>query len=271
MGKLICLVTISHYRLSWGLALIQALNIAAYSLSLSHTHTHPEPRVSSSDRNNHSHSELFQEATAAQLLEKQPSLTHCAVVSGQVLERILFDEEYDGVEDLLHLTEADLRQLGIQNQTHRTHIVSNIILLQERERRRELKMMAAGNYASLPRKIQTSRKSSLQSSMDMLNIKGRLTGQLSGSLQGISIHGTLPRKKNGKVSVIPDGTYSPIGNQPQPLPTRLRKTSLSYEIIEEHPLQEVTEFHSGDPDIMDFALEYVKVSNLFQNIIHVLV
>ncbi|XP_072430744.1 breast cancer anti-estrogen resistance protein 3 isoform X3 [Chiloscyllium punctatum] len=121
-------------------------------------------------------------------------------------------------------------------------------------------MMAAGNYASLPRKIQTSRKSSLQSSMDMLNIKGRLTGQLSGSLQGISIHGTLPRKKNGKVSVIPDGTYSPIGNQPQPLPTRLRKTSLSYEIIEEHPLQEVTEFHSGDPDIMDFALEYVKFS-----------
>ncbi|XP_041064596.1 breast cancer anti-estrogen resistance protein 3 isoform X2 [Carcharodon carcharias] len=121
-------------------------------------------------------------------------------------------------------------------------------------------MMAAGKYASLPRKIQTGRKCSLTPAMETLSIGGPLTSQHSSSLQSISIHGTLPRKKNGKVSVIPTGMYSPTENQPQSLPTRLRNASLSYDVIEEHPLQEFTEFHSRDTDIMDLALEYVKFS-----------
>ncbi|KAI1891959.1 hypothetical protein AGOR_G00149080 [Albula goreensis] len=49
---------------------------------------------------------------------------------------MLFDDEYDGVEDLLHLTELDLQQLGIHNRLHRVHILSSIQILQERERRR---------------------------------------------------------------------------------------------------------------------------------------
>ncbi|GCB65317.1 hypothetical protein scyTo_0011857 [Scyliorhinus torazame] len=177
----------------------------------------------------------------------------------------LFDEEYDGVEDLLHLREADLRQLGIQNQRHRIHIVSSIFLLQESERQKELKMMAAGNYASLPRKMKTGRKSSLASSVERLNIDDPLTSQHSSSLQSFSIHGTLPRKRNGMVSVISGGMYSPTENQPQSLPTRLRKASLPYDIIEEHPLQEFTEFHCRARNIMDFSLEYVKVSYQFPN------
>ncbi|KAG7487782.1 hypothetical protein MATL_G00027090 [Megalops atlanticus] len=48
----------------------------------------------------------------------------------------LFDDEYDGVEDLLHLTELDLQQLGVRNRVHRVHILSSIQVLQERERRR---------------------------------------------------------------------------------------------------------------------------------------
>uniref|UniRef100_UPI00398E7E59 breast cancer anti-estrogen resistance protein 3 isoform X2 n=1 Tax=Pristiophorus japonicus TaxID=55135 RepID=UPI00398E7E59 len=170
----------------------------------------------------------------------------------------LFDEEYDGVEDLLHLTESNLRQLGIQNQTHRTHIVSSIFQLQERERRKELKMMAAGKYASLPRKTHTGHKCSLASSMEALNTGGPLTNQHSSSLHSISIHGTLPRKRNGNVSVIPCGMYSPTEYQFPSLQPRLRKVSC--DIIEEHPLQDVMEFHSRDKHIMDFALEYVKFS-----------
>ncbi|CAM4714966.1 unnamed protein product, partial [Lepidochelys kempii] len=49
---------------------------------------------------------------------------------------MLFDKQYNGVEDLLHLTEVDLRKMGIENQIHRTHILSNILLLQEAERKR---------------------------------------------------------------------------------------------------------------------------------------
>ncbi|CAM5135168.1 unnamed protein product, partial [Eretmochelys imbricata] len=49
---------------------------------------------------------------------------------------MLFDKQYDGVEDLLHLTEVDLMKMGIENQIHRTHILSNILLLQEAERKR---------------------------------------------------------------------------------------------------------------------------------------
>lgn len=40
------------------------------------------------------------------------------------------------LQDLLHLTEVDLRKMGIENQVHRTHIVSNILLLQEVEKKR---------------------------------------------------------------------------------------------------------------------------------------
>ncbi|XP_078074983.1 breast cancer anti-estrogen resistance protein 3 isoform X2 [Mustelus asterias] len=121
-------------------------------------------------------------------------------------------------------------------------------------------MMAAGNFASLPRKMQTGRKCLRTSSMETLDLGGPLTSQHSSSLQSISIHSTLPRKKNGMVSVISGGMYSPTEFQPQSLPTRLRKTSFPYEIIEEHPLQEFAEFHCRDVDAMDFSLEYVKFS-----------
>ncbi|XP_051867152.1 breast cancer anti-estrogen resistance protein 3 isoform X2 [Pristis pectinata] len=172
----------------------------------------------------------------------------------------LFDEEYDGVEDLLHLTEADLRQLGIQNQTHRTRIVSNIFLLQESERLKELKMMAAGKYASLPRKAHTDRKCSLASSMETLDAGDSLSVQHSSLFQSVSIHGTLPRKNSRKLSLPSCGTYAPTEIQSLSLQSRLRKTSWSCDVIEEHPSQDAKEYHSGDKHIADFTLEYVKFS-----------
>ncbi|GAA6092671.1 breast cancer anti-estrogen resistance protein 3 isoform X1 [Tachysurus ichikawai] len=48
----------------------------------------------------------------------------------------LFDDEYDGVEDLLHLTEMDLLELGVHSRLHRIHILSSIKVLQERETKR---------------------------------------------------------------------------------------------------------------------------------------
>ncbi|CAB1446673.1 unnamed protein product [Pleuronectes platessa] len=47
------------------------------------------------------------------------------------------EQEYDGVEDLLHLSEYDLLELGIHNHLHRLHLLTSLRLLQERERRRE--------------------------------------------------------------------------------------------------------------------------------------
>ncbi|KAG7242273.1 hypothetical protein INR49_023948, partial [Caranx melampygus] len=46
------------------------------------------------------------------------------------------EQEYDGVEDLLHLSEYDLLELGVHNHLHRLHLLTSLRLLQERERRR---------------------------------------------------------------------------------------------------------------------------------------
>ncbi|KAK2835158.1 hypothetical protein Q5P01_015642 [Channa striata] len=69
------------------------------------------------------------------------------------------EQEYDGVEDLLHLSEYDLLELGVHNHIHRLHLLTSLSLLRERERRREgvplteLRMMADGRFASLPRSL----------------------------------------------------------------------------------------------------------------------
>lgn len=59
----------------------------------------------------------------------------------------------------------------------------------------ELRMMAEGKFASLPRNLHMSRQCTLASSMDLLS--SGMTEVPSTSYQGISIHGTLPRKKKG--------------------------------------------------------------------------
>ncbi|CAL8307331.1 unnamed protein product [Lota lota] len=144
-----------------------------------------------------------------------------------------FEQEYDGVEDLLHLSECELLELGVHNVLHRLHLLTSLRLLQEREWRRELRMMAEGRFASLPRSLHTHHAlgggpaqpggpagplgvpggspltsgrlpASLTSSMDLLSSSrsgtnlGQGTGQSelpNAAYQSVSIHGTLPRRK----------------------------------------------------------------------------
>ncbi|KAK6484102.1 breast cancer anti-estrogen resistance protein 3-like protein isoform X1 [Huso huso] len=170
----------------------------------------------------------------------------------------LFDEEYDGVEDLLHLTEADLKQMGIHNHTHRAHITSNILVLRERERRRDLKMMAEGKFASLPRSIHRSRQCSLASSMDLLSSRADTTEPRANAYQGLSIHGTLPRKKKGTAPVRSCDMYSHMGTLPHSR-ARPPKSLLLHDVIHEHPFGDVRMCFRNQYS-MDPAMEYVKFS-----------
>ncbi|KAL3976792.1 voltage-gated sodium channel type II beta [Sarotherodon galilaeus] len=166
------------------------------------------------------------------------------------------EQEYDGVEDLLHLTEYDLLELGVHNHLHRLHLLTSLRLLQERERRRELRMMAEGRFASLPRSLQAHHtlgggtghsgvpssplgapssntcsarrhQASLTSSMDLLSSRpglhpgqcGSLSEKPAAAYQPISIHGTLPRRKRGGVNLATHGNYTwdPKANHTEPL------------------------------------------------------
>ncbi|KAK3539562.1 hypothetical protein QTP70_010234 [Hemibagrus guttatus] len=172
----------------------------------------------------------------------------------------LFDEEYDGVEDLLHLTEMDLLELGVQSRLHRIHILSSIQVLQERETKRELRMMAEGKFASLPRNLHMSHQCTLASSMDLLS--SGMTEVPSTSYQGISIHGTLPRKKKGGFAGH-SRTWEMCGSLPHPTRFRLPSSPLIHNIIEENQtFQTWREDCTVQRDTagMDATMEYVKFS-----------
>ncbi|KAF7695424.1 hypothetical protein HF521_007147 [Silurus meridionalis] len=172
----------------------------------------------------------------------------------------LFDEEYDGVEDLLHLTELDLLQLGVHSHLHRIHILSSIQVLQEREIKRELRMMAEGKFASLPRNLHISRQCTLASSMDLLS--SGMTEVPSTSYQGISIHGTLPRKKKGGAAAH-SRMWETCGSLQRPTRCRLPSSPLIQNIIEEnHPFQTWREDYTVQRDAgsLDPTVEYVKFS-----------
>nr|XP_043900141.1 breast cancer anti-estrogen resistance protein 3 isoform X2 [Solea senegalensis] len=165
------------------------------------------------------------------------------------------EQEYDGVEDLLHLSEYDLLDLGVHNHLHRLHLLTSLRLLQERERRREWRMMAEGRFASLPRSLHahhslegvtshtgvpspslgvpssttySSRRlqASLATSMDLHSPRtGVPPGQSSGvpelsttSYHQISIHGTMPRRKRGGTNLTQglNYTWDPRANQTHP-------------------------------------------------------
>ncbi|XP_059197613.1 breast cancer anti-estrogen resistance protein 3 [Centropristis striata] len=195
------------------------------------------------------------------------------------------EQEYDGVEDLLHLSEYDLLELGVHNHLHRLHLLTSLRLLQERERRRELRMMAEGRFASLPRSLHahhahpstpssslgvpsSSRglQASLASSMDLLSSRpgqssvlgGGLSDRPSAAYQPVSIHGTLPRRKRGGAS-LPQGTYTwdPRANHMQPAPGHAHQPLTS-------PLVQniIDDFHgyrepAAGPDA---TVDYVKFS-----------
>ncbi len=63
--------------------------------------------------------------------------------------------------------------------------------------------MAEGRFSSLPRNMHIGRQCPLASSMDLLSSRPAMAEMPVSGYQGVSIHGTLPRKKK-------NGTGSPV-------------------------------------------------------------
>ncbi|XP_010870345.2 breast cancer anti-estrogen resistance protein 3 isoform X2 [Esox lucius] len=133
-------------------------------------------------------------------------------------------------------------------------------------------MMAEGKFASLPRNMHMgvgSRQCSLASSMDLLTSRPALPELPPAGYHGVSIHGTLPRKKKGVPGPASGPArswdmYSHMGTLPHPARARLPSSPLIHNIIEEHqPYPAATDCHSSyrDPsNSMDPTMEYVKFS-----------
>lgn len=95
----------------------------------------------------------------------------------------------------------------------------------------ELRMMAEGKFASLPRSLHMGRQCTLASSMDLLS--SGMTELPSTSHQGISIHGTLPRKKKGSAGAH-SRNWEMCGSLPHPIRCRQPSSPLIHNIIEEN-------------------------------------
>ncbi|NXU97257.1 BCAR3 protein, partial [Cettia cetti] len=121
-------------------------------------------------------------------------------------------------------------------------------------------MIAAGKFSSLPRNGPVNHQFSLASSMDLLTTKPSPVEHRSNSFQGISIHGTLPRKKKGTVPSRSCDMFSHVGMLPY---SRARQQPpFVQDVIEEYPPEngKSSELHARDQNILDPTLEYVKFS-----------
>ncbi|XP_051525682.1 breast cancer anti-estrogen resistance protein 3 homolog isoform X2 [Myxocyprinus asiaticus] len=160
----------------------------------------------------------------------------------------------------------DLLGLGVQSRLHRIHILSSIQVLQERETKRELRMMAEGRFSSLPRNMHVGRQCPLASSMDLLSSRPAVAEMAPSVYQGVSIHGTLPRKKKSgtgasmrqwEINVNMTSTAAYPGRY------RLPPSPLIHNIIEEHQAfcsDRNGSMASRDSAGMDPTMEYVKFS-----------
>uniref|UniRef100_A0A8C1DWR8 BCAR3 adaptor protein, NSP family member n=2 Tax=Cyprinus carpio carpio TaxID=630221 RepID=A0A8C1DWR8_CYPCA len=140
-------------------------------------------------------------------------------------------------------------------------------MLRECETKRELRMMAEGRFFSLPRNMHVGQQCTLASSMDLLSSQPAMAEMPVSGYQGVSIHGTLPRKKK-------NGTSSPVkqwemngntGSSVAPYPGRYRlpPSPLIHNILEEHQAfhsDRTSSVTSKDGAGMDSTMEYVKFS-----------
>ncbi|XP_026104777.1 breast cancer anti-estrogen resistance protein 3-like isoform X2 [Carassius auratus] len=160
----------------------------------------------------------------------------------------------------------DLLGLGVQSRLHRIHILSSIQVLQERETKRELRMMAEGRFSSLPRNMHVGRQCTLASSMDLLSSRPAMAEMPVSGYQGVSIHGTLPRKKkNGTSSPVKQWEMNGnIGSSVVPYPGRYRlpPSPLIHNILEHQAFHadRKSSVTSKDGAGMDPTMEYVKFS-----------
>lgn len=101
----------------------------------------------------------------------------------------------------------------------------------------ELRIMAAGKFASLPRNMPMNHQFPLASSMDLLSSKSPLVNHHTDAYQDVSIHGTLPRKKKGPPPIRSCDNFSHMGTLPHSKSPR-QNSPLTQDIIQEHPLQD---------------------------------
>ncbi|NXM31484.1 BCAR3 protein, partial [Oxyruncus cristatus] len=122
-------------------------------------------------------------------------------------------------------------------------------------------MIAAGNLSSLPRNGPVNRQFSLASSMDLLTTKSSPAERRSNSFQGISIHGTLPRKKKGTIPTRSCDMFSHVGTLPYTRKHR-QQPPFVQDVIEEYPPEneKSSKLHGRDQNLLDPTLEYVKFS-----------
>ncbi|KAL7884866.1 hypothetical protein AOLI_G00076360 [Acnodon oligacanthus] len=126
----------------------------------------------------------------------------------------------------------------------------------------ELRMMAEGRFASLPRNLHMGRQCPLSSSMDLLSSRPAVAELPPPGYNSVSIHGTLPRKKKGAGST-PVRPWEMCGSLPHPSRCRLPSSPLIHNIIEEHqPFHVAREDCTVHRDVggMDPTMEYVKFS-----------
>uniref|UniRef100_A0A8C1RLD0 Breast cancer anti-estrogen resistance protein 3-like n=1 Tax=Cyprinus carpio TaxID=7962 RepID=A0A8C1RLD0_CYPCA len=99
-------------------------------------------------------------------------------------------------------------------------------------------MMAEGSFFSLPRNMHVGQQCTLASSMDLLSSRPAMAEMPVSGYQGVSIHGTLPRKKkNGTSSPVKQWEMNGnIGSSVAPYPGRYRlpPSPLIHNILEEH-------------------------------------
>ncbi|KFP82434.1 Breast cancer anti-estrogen resistance protein 3, partial [Acanthisitta chloris] len=122
-------------------------------------------------------------------------------------------------------------------------------------------MIAAGKFSSLPRNGPVNRQFSLASSMDLLTTKPSSIEHRSNSFQGISIHGTLPRKKKGTIPTRSCDMFSQVGTLPYTR-THRQQSPFAQDVIEEYPPQngKSSKLHARDQNSPVPTLEYVKFS-----------
>ncbi|KAJ1064655.1 hypothetical protein K5549_019090 [Capra hircus] len=125
----------------------------------------------------------------------------------------------------------------------------------------DLRIMAAGKFASLPRNMPVNHQLPLASSMDLLSSKSPLVERRADAYQDVSIHGTLPRKKKGPPPIRSCDNFSHVGTLPHSRSPR-QHSPLIQDAIQEQPLQDWKgeAFTFRDQHLLDPTLEYVKFS-----------
>ncbi|TRY57156.1 hypothetical protein DNTS_003255 [Danionella cerebrum] len=130
-------------------------------------------------------------------------------------------------------------------------------------------MMAEGRFSSLPRNMHVGRQCPLVSSMDLLSSRPECSEVQGSGFPGISIHGTLPRKKKGS-TVSSMKQWEINGNPGSSAPSysgryRLPPSPLIHNIIEEHQGFSSDRKNSvkyRESAGMDPTMEYVKKSSV---------